>query len=488
MKKQPWCSFSLAGVSLTDFGLEIPSPFVSLELTNAELESMAWTLRCTVGGDASRKINIAAFEALIYSAAQAASSYAVSQNIPVSFAFGWLDSAGNVSDYLSFQGFTLTFKVSTSGVYMQYELSGRAEMVPKGNSPVLNIPEVQGFVQPSAVLVALAIASKATSYYTLDVDRNDAATLVSHGAMTTSFTKYVRGGVKGSDDYDAWPGLQPLSKSYSGSRDAAGLLYPYTKLSTLTNLLTVSPLNKFLKKSNTDLTPQQSSFSFWIDEPTMTQPGIIHYKSNAGLATSQVPDALKYGTSDSNILSLSGSYNGIAYTMQDMSFSSVGFSVDAEGNSVIQDAKVVNSWSASLSDVFQSVNIINDVSAIATQFSGDFRVVIPGSAKEYSVAQPVTLLVMSGNTLSPITGIYNIMRVTHSVSSTFLTTLSLKRLNLSNANQIASYQGIYTAGGTDTSRRYRNNSYTTTSNIKSTGLVDFGEIYPTFEDIYNAPY
>ena len=65
----------LSGVSLTDFGLEIPSPFTSLQLSNSEIASVtSWTLNCIVGGDDKRKVNIAAFEALLYSAAQAASS------------------------------------------------------------------------------------------------------------------------------------------------------------------------------------------------------------------------------------------------------------------------------------------------------------------------------------------------------------------------------------------------------------------------------
>ena len=66
MKRQPWCSFSLAGVSLTEFGMAVPSPFASLEISNSEIASMtSWTLNVVVGGDDTRKINIAAFEALL---------------------------------------------------------------------------------------------------------------------------------------------------------------------------------------------------------------------------------------------------------------------------------------------------------------------------------------------------------------------------------------------------------------------------------------
>ena len=43
-------------------------------------------------GDDKRKINVAAFEALIYSAAQASEAEANSSGIPISFAFGWVDN------------------------------------------------------------------------------------------------------------------------------------------------------------------------------------------------------------------------------------------------------------------------------------------------------------------------------------------------------------------------------------------------------------
>lgn len=481
MKRQPWVSFSLANVSLTDFGLTIPSPFSSLTLSNSEITSFtSWTLNVTVGGDSSRKINIAAFESLLYSAAQAASSYPNASGVPVAFAFGWLDDAGNISEYLSYQGFTLQFTVSTNGMYMQYEIKGFASLALQSSSPVLRIPEVSGIVQPSAVVQALAEGVKATSYYDLDIDHNDNPTLVNHGHLTTSFTNYVRGSYSGEDDYESFPGMVRLSKSYNGSRDAAGIKFGYKTLNQIMNNRLVTPMDSFLKKSMTDTTPQQSSFSYWVDEPTMTRKGVIHYKSNAGLSTSHVSDTLRYGTSDSNILSLSGSYNGVSYNMTDMKFASLGFAVDGSGNTIINDAEVVNSWSSSLADVYQTANIINDVSAIASQFSGDFSVQIPGSVKQYSVAQPISLLVMTGNSVSPVTGVYNIISVSHTVSTEFITTLKLQRLVISSANQVASGQGIFTNG----SRSYARGSYSTTRNIITPYKVNFGVMYPTFEDLY----
>lgn len=484
MKQQPFCNFVLAGMSLTDFGLMIPSPYTSLTLDNSEIASMtSWTLKCIVGGDDTKKANVASFEALLYGAAQAASKYPNSSGIPVSFMFGWLDSSGQVSEYTSYQGFTLKFNVGTSGRYLTYSLTGYASIALQSSMPVLRIPEVSGIVQPSAVVEAVAKGVKADSYYELDIDHNDAPTLVNHGALTTSFKKYVRGTpTSGQDNYEEFPGLLRLSKSYNASRDAAGLANGVKKLSQVLNNRIVSPVSNFLKQGITDTTPQCSSFSFWIDEPSMTQPGVLHYKSNANLTTSHVSDTLEYGTANSNILSLNGNYNGVAYNMTDMNFSQIGFTLDGSGNSIMQNAEIVNSWSSSLANVFQTVNIINDVNAIASQFSGDFTVQIPGSLTQFELASPVSLIIMSGNTLSPVSGVYNIVSVSHTVSTTFVTTLKIQRLVMSSANTTAASQGILVAG----SSSYPSSSYSTTSNIISPYKVDFGTMYPTFEHMQIA--
>ena len=211
----------------------------------------------------------------------------------------------------------------------------------------------------------------------------------------------------------------------------------------------------------------------------MTKPGIIHYKSASSVLANRNTSALTYGTSDSNILTLSGSYDGVAYNMSDMNFATVGFTLDDTGNTIINDTTVVNSWSSSLADVYQTANIINDINALATQFSGEFTVTVAGSTKGYTLAEPVSLVVMSGNTLSPISGIYSIMSVSHSIGATFVTTLKLQRLSISSANQTAAGMGIYRSG----SSKGRVSSFHTTPNIKSPGKVDFGYVYPTWQDI-----
>ena len=480
MQRNPYCSFELAGVNLTDYGLEIPSPFCSLSITNAQISSfLSWELKVTVVGDSRKRSNIAAFEALLYSAAQDASKYPDSSGIPVSFLVGWLNSDGSIGEHMSYQGFTLNFSASTSGLSMSYTITGYASIGFKSALPGYNIPAVCGIVKPSNVVEGICKALKADTYYNLDIDHNDAPTLVSHGAMTTSFTSYVRGNYTGEDDYNDFPGLLKLSKSYSATREAAGLKSGYGSLSTIMNNTSVTSLDNYLKRSIVDYTPQCSSFSFWVDEPTMTQMGTIHYKSNAGLSSTQLGDTLEYGTPNTNILSLSGSYSGVAYNMTNMNYADVGFSVDGSGNTIVQNSKIVNSWSSTLAKVYQTVNIINDVNALASQFSGDFTITIPGAVKQYSLAQPVSLLVVVGNSISPITGVYRIVSVTHQVSTTFITTLKIQRFDMSSANEVATSQGITLANEDD----YGNYSYTKTSNIRSDGTVDFGNLYPTYEDI-----
>lgn len=477
MKLQPWCSATLAGVSITHWGLVIPSPFCSLTINNSESDNYAnWELVITVGGDSSRQVNIAAFEGLIYSASQA-KGYANASGIPVSFMFGWIDpKEGGVSAYTSYQGWTLKYNVKTTGRFMVYTLTGYASQVLKANMPVLNIPALTGYVQPSAVVEALAKGIKATDYYDLDIDHCDAPTLVSHNAMTTSFTSYIRGDQNGEDDYDSFPGLLTLSKSYNGSRDAAGLQGGSKHLSSILNNA-ASQLKSKVKSSITDTTPQSSTFSFWIDEPTTTQPGIIHYKCTETIMASQDSRVLKYGTADTNVLSISGSYNGVAYNMSDMNFATLGFSLDETGQTFVNKTTVVNSWSSSIQDVYQTANIINDINALSTQFSGEFTVVIAGAVRGYTICEPVSLVIMSGNTLSPMSGIYNIKAVSHQITTTFTTTLTLQRLAISSANQAAIGMGIFTSGSSS------QGTFVSTKNVKSTGLIDFGYMYPTWRDI-----
>lgn len=481
MLRQCFCNFTLAGVSLTDYGLEIPSPFASLELTNSEIQSMtSWTLTCTVGGDSSRKMNIASFEGLIY---QARSTVDQVSNVPVSFMVGWLEN-GKVVEYLTYKGWFINYSVTTSGMFMTYKLTGFAELAMHTSSPVFHIPEVEGYIQPSALVEALYRSLKLDLYYDLDIDHNDAPVFIHHSALTTSFNNYVRGVQTTDDNFNTFPGCIAYSKSYNMTRDSAGMKYGCSLTAIMNAVNSVDELGTYMKKSLTDSTAQCTSFSYWVDEPTTTSRGVIHYKSDAGLNGQYIGCALEYGTSNTNILSLSGSYNGIAYDMTNLGIRSVGFSLDASGNSISNDGSVVNSFASSLDNVYRTASIINDINAIASQFSASLSITIAGSTKGYEIAQPVSVIIMSGNTLSPISGIYNIKSVSHSVSNTFTTTFTLQRLQKSSANEVAVGQGILVGG--ESSFSY--SRHVATSNIITPYYVDFGALYPTVEDIYRENF
>jgi len=69
------------------------------------------------------------------------------------------------------------------------------------------------------------------------------------------------------------------------------------------------------------------------------------------------------------------------------------------------------------------------------------------------------------------------MGVSHTISNTFVTTLKLERLTMTSANQTAISQNVAVVNSNNGIR----NSYNQTKNVKSTGKVDFGIVYPTFE-------
>ena len=479
MIRQPFVSFSLAGVNLTEFGLQIPSPFCSLTISNAEIHSFtSWELKITVVGDDSKRSNIAAFEALLYSASQDSHKYQTAQRVPVSFMFGWMNTDGTIGEHISYQGFFISFSSSTTGRTMTYTVTGYASIGFQAALPVYHVPAVCGVIKPSVVVEELLKALKVDHYYDLDIDHNDAPTLINHGAMDTSVVSYIRGSYSATDDYSDFPGLVNLSKSYSQNREAGGLKWKYKLLSTVLNNATETPIDDFLTKSIVDSALQCSTFSFWVDEPTMTQMGVIHYKSNAGLISTHLGDTLEYGTANTNILSLSGSYNGVAYNMTNMDYSDVGFAVDGSGNTIVQANRIVNSWSATLADVYQSVNIVNNVNALASQFTGDFTIELPGSVRQFGLAQPISLLVVAGNSISPVTGIYHVVSVDHKISNTFTTTLKVQRLAMSAANEVASSESIYVNGDSTY-------AYNTTSNVYG-GTVHFDDLYPDFTDIMSV--
>ena len=130
-----------------------------------------------------------------------------------------------------------------------------------------------------------------------------------------------------------------------------------------------------------------SSYTFSITEPTFHTRGVIRYKNNVNLANYVSDDVLIWG----------GLYTNI------------------------------------------------NLNAISTQFNTNVQITIVGKPKVFQVADAVRVVVYTGGTLNPITGVYRIIKVAHNINGTsYTTTLTVQRLDLITANNTATSIAGYT--------------------------------------------
>jgi hypothetical protein len=448
-----------------------------------------WELTLNVAGDASRKANIAAIEGLWYQAEKAAKNSGYKRGIPVSIMVGWQSPDGQVLECMDIEGWTMQFSVNVpESQHLQYTIKGFGQTAVPTNMPTIRIPAIRGIVQPSAILEALCESLNADNYYDLDIDRFDTPTYISHGIIQTSFTRYVRGNKTKDDGFGDFPGLQPLATQVMGGGQAYGLITDQVKdMGMLVNNVREGERSPYFRSDVNDRPDTVNTFSFWVDEPTMTQRGKINFKSDAVLRVKQNHDQLILGGNETNIFSLSGTYDSVAYTLKNINAGRIGFTVDGTGNAIASVQPSVSSFSGSLAEVFNSANEINNVNAIATQFSSKITITMAGNVRGYELAQPVTVTVLSGNTLSPISGIYRVMEVTHQLTgSRFITTLVCQRLDTGSPNDAANgatdgINSIATVAGDPVLQRTMRNSQT--SNIISPRLVELGNLANTFDNL-----
>jgi len=488
----PFIAVSLAGVSLTDLGYKIPTPLVGITIKNALVRSaLEWELTLNVAGDSNKRANIAAIEGLWYQAEQSARNSGYTRGIPVSIILGWQSPNGQITESMDIEGFTIQFSVTVpEAQYTQYVIKGFGTTGVPSNMPTITIPPIRGIVQPSAVLEALCRSLKADAYYDLDIDRNDAPTYMAHGTIQTSFTRYVRGTRSPKDNFGNFPGLQPLATQVSTNEQAYGLITEKVRnMGMLINNVPLSERRNYFRSDLNDRPDTVNTFSFWVDEPTMTQRGKINFKSDAGLRIRASNDQLILGGNETNIFSLTGSYDSVAYTLKNINAGRIGFTLDGSGNSIATVQPTVTAYSATLADVYNSANEINNVNAIATQFSGKITVTMAGNVRGYELAQPVTVTVLSGNSLSQISGVYHVMEMTHRLDSRFITTLELQRLDTGSPSDGTVSEEV-SGGATEsitsvyadtTSQKLARQSQT--SNIISPRKVELGTLTTTFENL-----
>jgi hypothetical protein len=138
-------------------------------------------------------------------------------------------------------------------------------------------------------------------------------------------------------------------------------------------------------------------------------------------------------------MSISATYDGVTQQLLGSgSAVQTGMAIDLKGTRITSNSNRQNSYSANASSMYAAGNVINNLNAISTQFNTDISVTLYGKPKIFQVAEAVRVLVYTGGTLNPITGVYRIMKVTHQCTGTsYTTSLVLKRLDLITANDTA---------------------------------------------------
>ena len=208
-----------------------------------------------------------------------------------------------------------------------------------------------------------------------------------------------------------------------------------------------------------------SSYTFSITEPTFHSRGVIRYKNNVNLANYVNDSVLIWGGLYTNILSISATYQGVTQTLLGSGASvQTGMGITLKGETLTTESNRQNSYNATLPSMFVAGNTLNNLNAISTQFNTNIQVTIVGAPKVFQVADAVRIVVYTGGTLNPITGVYRIIKVAHNINGTsYTTTLTVQRLDLITANDtatsIAGYTNTARINGVQTAALQRDKLY-----------------------------
>ena len=424
----PYMQFVINDTAMRSPGLKIPSPLVSISLENAESGLQTnFTAILHIYGDAKNRIHVGSFEMMLYEFAQMQGDSV----LPCYLELGWAEG-DTVTESLKIQALFVEFDSVVKTNYMEYRIKGIGNFTSAGNIRGLAFPAVRGNFRPSEVLEAALNYIRADEIFDYDIDHDDEVVPFNRPASITSLGEFVLGSSEHS-------GL--IQQSYSeGSKSTAYRLpgrlssEDYRKAG-----LTNSQISQMLGPPVAQTQRSASAYSFSIVDPTFHERGVIRYKNNVNLASYVSSDTLIWGGLYTNILSITATYNGV--TQQLLGTGAIvqtGMAMSVSGDTFLSTANRQNSYAANAQSMYTAGNVINNLNAISTQFNTDIQVTIVGTPKIFQIAEAVRVLVYSGGTLNPITGVYRIMKVKHNINGTaYTTTLTLKRLDLITANNTA---------------------------------------------------
>lgn len=438
--KQPYMQFVIQNIALRSLGFKTPSPLVSISLTNSE-SGIQTNFKVTIHvlGDMRKQAHVGSFEMMLYEFAQMRGD----STTPCYLEMGWCDETG-IIESLSIQGIFIQFTSTVHTGYTEYILEGIGNFTNTATIRGIAVPAIRGNYRPSDVAEAVLDYVHADDVFDYDIDHDDEVVPISKASCVTSLGEYINGS-------STQQGL--IQQSYcEGSKSCAyGLPKNRSTDAYLRAGYTKSEIHKIMGSPVAQTQRSASSYTFSITEPTFHTRGVIRYKNNVNLANYVAEDVLMWGGLYTNILSISATYQGVTQTLLGSGATvQTGMGITLKGESLTTQSNRQNSYNATLHSMYSAGNVLNNLNAISTQFNTNVQITIVGKPKVFQVADAVRVVVYTGGTLNPITGVYRIIKVAHNINGTsYTTTLTVQRLDLITANDTATSL----AGYTTTSRK-----------------------------------
>ena len=427
--------FVIQNIALRSLGFKVPSPLVNISLVNSE-SGIQTNFKVTVHvlGDQRKQAHVAAFEMMLYEFAQMRGD----STTPCYLELGWADETG-ILESLSIQGIFIQFTSTVKTGYTEYILEGIGNFTNTATIRGIAIPAIRGNYRPSNVVEAVLNYVNADEVFDYDIDHDDEVVPITKPSCVTSLGEYINGS-------STQQGL--IQQSYcEGSRSCAYGLPKNTATSTYLRAgYTKAEIHNLMGAPVAQTQRSASSYTFSITEPTFHTRGVIRYKNNVNLANYVSDDVLMWGGLYTNILSISATYQGVTQTLLGSGATvQTGMGITLKGETLTSRSNRQNSYSATIGSMYAAGNTLNNLNAISTQFNTNVQITIVGKPKVFQVADAVRVVVYTGGTLNPITGVYRIIKVAHNINGTsYTTTLTVQRLDLITANDTATSIAGYT--------------------------------------------
>lgn len=433
--KQPYMQLIIHNMSLRSVGAKVPSPLVGIQLTSAESGlQTAFTATLQIPGDARKQAHVGAFEMLLYEFAQMRGDSVT----PCYLQLGWIDETGQFAG-LEVNGMFVEFNATVRTGFTEYVLSGIGTFTSVATVRGIAVPAVNGNYRPSEVVKALLDYINADELFDYDIDHDDEIVHIHRPSCVTSLGEYINGSGERT-------GL--IQQSYCVGSKSAAYGLPFNRSIDFYRRAGYSnkEIHEMLSAPVGQTQRSTSSYTFSITEPTFHKKGVIRYKNNVNLANYVEEDTLIWGGLHTNILELSATYHGVTQTLLGSGASvQTGMGLTLNGDTLVSKDNRQNSYAATVDSMYSAGNALNNLNAISTQFNTNLQVTIVGATHIYKVSDQVKIIVYTGGTLNPITGLYTVLKVSHNITGTsYQTTLTVMRLNMTSANNTASMVSGYT--------------------------------------------